>query len=87
MNNSSIDRAERRRAEVVAKAALDEQGAFCANEEAVLQVRRWDATTEEPVEIRFTDLASTRFLADGQSLVIAFAPMNASIPNPLETRS
>lgn len=61
---------------------LDEQGTFCDSEEAVLQVRRWEAGAAEPTEVRFSDLADTRFLADGQSIVIAFAPMNASIPAP-----
>lgn len=66
-------------------ATFEERGAVCDGEEAVLQVRRWEPGAEEPIEVRFTDLAATKFLADGQSLAIAFAPMNAAIPAPPTT--
>lgn len=61
------------------------EGELCDGEEAVLQVRRWEPGAEEPSEVRFSDLTDTKFLADQQSLAIAFAPMNASIPAPPTT--
>ena len=60
---------------------LNEAGTFCDGEEAVLQVRRWNADGEL-ADIRFTDLAETNFLNDLDTFLIAFAPMNSGIPIP-----
>lgn len=63
---------------------LNEQGATCSGEEAVLQVMRWDAPLVDtaPSEIRTADLAATRFLDDQQAFVIALAPLGSTIPAP-----
>lgn len=61
------------------------EGVQCDGQEAVLQVVRWDDAFAEgiaPSEIRVDDLDSFRFLADGQAVVIALAPLGADIPMP-----
>lgn len=63
---------------------LNEQGAMCSGEEAVLQVMRWDSPHVDtaPSEIRTQGLAETRFLDDQQAFVIALAPLGSTIPAP-----
>ena len=60
------------------------EGVVCEGEEAVLRVIRWNDAFGDgpPDEIRTEDLDETRFLGDGQAIVIAFAPADAEIPRP-----
>lgn len=61
---------------------LAEEGASCGGEEAVLQVLRWAPDGIVPTEARTSGLSGTRFLADGESLVVALAPLGATVPLP-----
>lgn len=60
------------------------EGVQCDGEDAVLQVVRFtDALGIGPAdEVRTDDLADTRFLGDGEGLVVALAPLGADIPRP-----
>lgn len=59
-------------------------GVECNGETAVLQVVRWNDAFGDggSDDIRFEELADTRFLDDSQALVIALAPVGAEIPRP-----
>lgn len=63
---------------------LTEEGATCDGEPAILQVVRFDDVLNSTVasEVLTEDLAGTRFLGDGQGIVIALAPLGAETPPP-----
>ena len=63
---------------------LVSEGVQCDGQDAVLQVVRWDDALGDgpPDEIRTENLEDTRFLGDGEGIVIALAPLGADIPRP-----
>ena len=62
--------------------ALDEDGAECDGEPAILQVVRFDPGSDV-IESRFTeDLVDYRFQQDQERVVIALAPAGADVPPP-----
>lgn len=62
--------------------ALDEDGAECDGEPAVLQVVRFDPGSDV-IESRLTeDLIDYRFQQDQERVVIALAPLGADVPPP-----
>lgn len=59
---------------------ISEGDVLCGGEEAVLQVHRWSARTDdEPVEVRYSDFDDMVFLNDGEVFVVALAPRGAAI--------
>ncbi|MGI9604755.1 MAG: hypothetical protein ACR2P0_01320 [Acidimicrobiales bacterium] len=64
------------------RAALDENGAECGGEPAILQVARFDPGTSTPSEVVTENLLDFRFSADQERVTIAFAPAGAEILPP-----
>ena len=64
--------------------AISAEGAECNGEAAVWQIARWAsaADTAAAPEIITQNLSDVRFLADGEALTIALAPLGADIPPP-----
>ncbi len=58
------------------------EGVDCGGEPAVLQVVRWADAFDNgtPSEVITDDLGQTRFLEDGEGIVIALAPEGANVP-------